>query len=169
MNMIERNKRNTGLIALALASICAASVYAQSTTAPPEMGPHHGHMMGGGPGRVIPLLLHSTDLTADQETQVHQLLDSNRSTTQGLVGQVQQANKDLTNLLLGPNDVQADAVSAQLALIAQRQQQLAQHEANTVLAIRALLTPEQLAKAAAAQDQMPQWHHGKHSCDRQGS
>jgi hypothetical protein len=64
-----------------------------------------------------------------------------------------QAHADLANLLLGPQDVAADALAAQLTKINQLQLQLAQQEANTVLALRAILTPDQLAKAAAAESQ----------------
>jgi len=52
------------------------------------------------------------------------------------------------------------------AVVAQVQQQLAQHEATTVMAIRALLTPDQLAKANAAKDQW-QTHQGtQHECSQ---
>jgi Spy/CpxP family protein refolding chaperone len=149
--------RNMVLIGLMALSLGAAGVSAQSTTPappPPWMGHHHGPpMMGGGPGRVIPLLLHSTDLTADQQTQVQQILESNRADAQTIFTQLRQANDDLATLLVGPDDVPADKLATQLAAINQAQLQLAQHEANTVLAIRGVLTADQLAKAAAAESQ----------------
>lgn len=143
-------KRTMTLIGLAAAGMYAVSAYAQ-----PPMGPHHKGCGGpGGPGRLIHVILHSADLTADQETQAHSILDSNRSTVGGIFTQLHQANTDLATLLLGPQDVQADALSTQLTKINQLQLQLAQQEANTVSAIRALLKPEQLAKAAAAESEM---------------
>jgi Spy/CpxP family protein refolding chaperone len=142
-------KRTSVLIGLAAASLYAVSVYAH----PPMMG---GPGMGGGcgGGRLVHVLLRSADLTADQETQVHDILDADRSAVHDIFGQMRQAKDDLATLLLGSQDVQADALAAQLAKIDQVQQQLAQHEADTVLKIRALLTPDQLAKAAAAEAQM---------------
>ena len=74
-----------------------------------------------------------------------------------------QAKDDLAKSVLGPQDVAADAVSARLAHIAELKQQLAQRQVATALAIRAILTPEQLAKAAAARDQLP--HHEKGPCN----
>jgi Spy/CpxP family protein refolding chaperone len=143
-------KRTMMLIGLAAAGMFAASVHAQ-----PPMGPHHMGCGGpGGPGRLIHVILHSADLTADQETQAHAILDSNRSAAEGLFTQLHQANTDLATLMLGPQDVQADALSTQLNKINQLQLQLAQQEASTVSAIRALLKPEQLAKAAAAESEM---------------
>ena len=153
-------------IGLALAGICAVSVQAQP--GPPGMGHHHGPMMGGGPGRLIPLLLHATDLTSDQETQAHQILDAGHPAAEQIFTQLHQANKDLANLLLGQAVPAADAVAAQQAQIAQLQQQLAQQETSTVLALRAILTPDQLAKALAAQGQ---WNgkHGDKPCSGKGS
>jgi Spy/CpxP family protein refolding chaperone len=143
----QMTKRTMMLIGLAASGMYAVSVHAQ-----PPMGPHH--MGCGGPGRLIHVILHSADLTADQETQAHSILDSNRSAAEGLFTQLHQANTDLATLLLGPQDVQADALSNQLTKINQLQLQLAQQEATTVSAIRALLKPEQLAKAAAAESEM---------------
>jgi Spy/CpxP family protein refolding chaperone len=111
-------------------------------------------MMGPGPGRLIHLLMKSSDMTPDQETQAHAILDANRSAVEGIFTELRQANTDLANLLLGPPDVQANALSTQLTKINQLQLQLDQQSANTVLAIRALLKPEQLAKAAAAESEM---------------
>ena len=149
--------RSIVLMGLAAISVTALGVYAQSNTPVPLkpcMGHHRGHMMGGAPGRLIHLLMRSTDLTPDQETQAHAILDANRPAVEGIFTQLRQAHTDLANLVLGPQDVQADALSAQLTKINQLQLQLDQQTANTVLAIRALLKPEQLATAAAAESQI---------------
>jgi Spy/CpxP family protein refolding chaperone len=159
-------KRNIMLIGMAAAGMYALTAYAQPATGTPGMWHHHGPMMGGGPGRLIPLLLRSTDMTADQDAQAHQILDADRPAVQQLFTQLAQANKDLANLMLGQQDVKPDAVAAQQAVVAQLQQQLAQHEATTVMAIRALLTPDQLAKANAAKDQWQPHHGNKHPCSQ---
>ncbi len=93
------------------------------------------------------------------------MVAADRSAMGDTFGQLHQAKKNLANLLLGPQDVQAAAVSKQLAQIAQLKQELAQHETGTVLAIRAILTPDQLAKAAAAKDQTCTWPHHKGTSD----
>lgn len=159
-------RRNIMLIGVAVLGLYALTVYAQPATGTPGQWHHHGPMMGGGPGRLIPLLLRSTDMTADQDAQAHQILDADRPAVQQLFTQLRQANKDLTTLMLNPQDVKPEAVAAQQAVVAQLQQQLAQHEATTVMAIRALLTPDQLAKANAARDQWQSHHGGNHSCDQ---
>jgi Spy/CpxP family protein refolding chaperone len=144
---MTKTKRNTLLIGLAAASLYAFSAYAQ----PPMMGRHHGG--GCGPGKLVHVLLRSADLTADQETQAHSILDSSHATAEEIFTQMHQAHADLANLLLGPQDVAADALAAQLTKINQLQLQLAQQETSTVVALRAILTPDQLAKAAAAESQ----------------
>jgi len=158
-------KRTTTLIGLLGLALGAFILCARAPRAIGEMGPHHGHHGHGmaGAGRLIPGLLWSTDLTADQQTQVHQILDANRPTMEQLAEQLHQATKAFGHLMLAGQPPQADAVSAQLAAIAQLQQQLAQNEANTVMSIRALLTPDQLAKADAAIDHAPPWH-GRKPC-----
>ena len=144
------------LIGAAAASILAIAAHAQPPADMAPIGPPP--MMAGGPGRLIPLLLDSTDLTADQQTQVHQILDANRSTVESIFTSMKQADDDLASLLLGSEEVQPDLLALQLATIQQLRQQLALQEANTILAIRGVLTADQLAKAAAAKDEMPAWH-----------
>ena len=155
------NKRIIGLIGLAMVALYAVNVHAETTPDTPGCSHHGWHRMGGGPGRLIPLLLRSTDLTADQETQVHQILDADRAAVHDLVTQLHQAKNDLATLMLGPQEPPADTVSAKLASIAQLQQQLAQHQAGTVTKIRGVLTADQLAKALAAKDNKPAWHGKK--------
>jgi Spy/CpxP family protein refolding chaperone len=154
-------KRTIGLVGLAAVALYAPSVYAQSATETPGCNHHRGHHMGGGPGRLIPLLLRTTDLTPDQKSQVHQILDADRPAVQEIVTQLRHAKDDLATLMLGAQEPQADMVSAKLATIAQLQQQRAQHQAATVTKIRGVLTAEQLAKALAAKDQKPAWHGRK--------
>jgi Spy/CpxP family protein refolding chaperone len=158
-------QRTTVLIELAAVGMYALAMHPHMAGAEPGRWHHHPPMMGGGPGPLIGLLLHSTDLTADQETQVHQILDADRPAVQQIFSQLHQAQKDLANLLLAPQ-VQTDAVTTQQALIAQLQQELAQHETSTVMAIRAILTPEQLAKANAAKDQWQARHDDSPGCDK---
>ena len=152
-------KRTMMLIGLAAVSLCATGIHARSATPGPECG-HHRSMRGGagGGGKLIHLLLRSTDLTPDQQAQVQPILDADRTAAQGLFTQLRQAHADLANLLLSTQDVKPDALAAQQAVIAQLQQQLAQQEASTVLAIRAVLTPDQLAKANATLSQIEARH-----------
>src|SRR5262249_52250256 len=105
-------KRNTVLIGLAAVGLYALTAYAEAPTGLSGMWHHHKHKRGGGTGRLIPLLLHSTDLTHDQQTQAHQILDANRPAAQQLFTQLHQAQKDLATLLLAP-EVQKDAVATQ--------------------------------------------------------
>ena len=151
---------NRVLMGLAAASVFAVGAYAQPPAdVPPLLGPPP--ILDDGPGRLIPLLLHSTDLAPDQQTQVRQILEANRSAVEDILTNIKQANDDLTTLLLGSQEVQPDALAEQLATIDQLRQQLAQQEVNTILAIRGILAPDQLDKAAATKYENHAWEGGK--------
>jgi Spy/CpxP family protein refolding chaperone len=149
--------RQIVLIGLAAASICAAGALAQSSGPAPESGRPCG--MHDGSGRLVKLMMRATDLTADQTAQAQQILDAQRAAGADTHTRLRQAKDELASLLLGPQEVTPDALSTQLAHVAELKQELAQRQAATVLALRAILSPEQLAKAAAMKDQMPMHHH----------
>ena len=146
-------KRNVVLIALAAIGLTVLTARAQPAGGMPGMGHHHHSHVGRWRRTAHSAAAPLADLTADQEAQAHQILEAGRPAMKDLFTQLRQANDDLASLLLGSQDVQTDAVAAKQAVIAQLQQQLAQQETDTVLAIRALLSPDQLAKANAAKDQ----------------
>ena len=150
-------------IATGLAVIVVTGVIA---SVPAYAGPHGGPMgggpgfggMGDGPGMVLPLILRHADLTADQQTQVRQIMDANRQQLHALFDQLHAANDALLNKLLSPGALQAEDLQPQLQHIAQLRQQLMQQGLNNALAIRALLKSDQLAKVAQVKDQMQQLH-----------
>jgi Spy/CpxP family protein refolding chaperone len=149
------------MIGAVVGGIYAAAALGQSdSSSPAAHGMHHG------PGRLIKLIIKSADLTPDQQSQVRQIVAANRAAAHDTFTQLHQAKTDLANLLLGPQAVQTDALSTQLAQVGQLKQQLAQQRASTVLAVRGLLTPDQLAKVAAAKDQLSTWRH--HKCAESG-
>lgn len=153
-------KRSMLLIGLLVATLCGGPVFAQPPTPQPGAG---APPRGKWPGHHIGRLIHAADLTPEQHAKVRQIMEADRPATDDLFGKLRKANGDLTALLLGPQAPTDDAVKAQLAAIAPLRQQLEQHRADTVLKIRAILTPDQLAKALAAKDQPPpRHHHGPH-------
>ena len=157
--MINRNSVVAGLAMVML----AATVWAQSDAPTPgctgKMGGEHHHRGGG---RLVHLLLHATDLTPEQQVQAKAILEAKRPAMKDQLTQLRRAKSDLAILLLGVQPPPPAAIAAQQEKIAQIHQQMAQRRANTVLAIRAILTPDQLAKALAAKDQPPADGHQGH-------
>jgi Spy/CpxP family protein refolding chaperone len=155
-------KRSFVVIGLAAASLWATQVHAhgKGDASCNGGGPHMGHhgKMGGGPARVIGLIFRSADPTQDQKDQIHKILEADRPAVHDLGSQLRQANDALANTLLAAGGVQTDTVTTQLAQINQLHQQLAQHGANALQAVRGVLTADQLAKVAAALQQIQQQH-----------
>ena len=139
--------RSVMLVGLAAAFLCTA----------PARAEHMGHgPMDGGPGMLIPLLVHGSDLTADQQQKVQAIMSTNRDAMHTLFGQLRDANNQLADKLLGSTQPQTADLTPLVQQVATLRSQLMQNELNTVLAIRAVLTPDQLAKAATRKAQLKQ-------------
>jgi len=137
------------------AALGAVPLYAQPMGGPPMGGPPMGHMMrGDNPAMMLHMVLKQADLTADQQAQVHKIMDADRQNLRTLFTQLQAANKDLANKLFGPGSVQAADLTPQIQRIGQLRQQLMEQGVKTALAVRAVLTPQQLAKVSQLKDRI---------------
>ena len=116
-------------------------------------GMFHGR---GGPGGPPPFMqdenpmriLQGIKLTPEQETQVHKILEENHAGLHNLFDQLREAQDALATTLLRPGKISAADVKPQLDRTLQIRQQLAERGLEAMLAVRAVLTPDQLAKAA---------------------
>jgi periplasmic protein CpxP/Spy len=115
----------------------------------------------GGPGGVPPMqgedpmrILQGIKLTPQQETQVHQILETNRANLRDLFAKLRAAQDALATALLRPGNVSAADVTPLLDNTLQIRRQLAERGLDTMLQVRAILTPDQLAKAAARRAKM---------------
>ena len=110
--------------------------------------------IGDGPGMMLPLLLSGANLTADQKTQVHQIMADHRSTFRDLFSQLRAAQEQMSGKLFSAEAVQESDLGSQIQQISALRNQLAQESLKVVLEIRGVLTPEQLAQAAQLKQQM---------------
>jgi Spy/CpxP family protein refolding chaperone len=145
------------LTGLLVGSLWSATLHAQPMGPPPMMkgmgGPHM--MLGGdGPGIMLPLVLRHANLTSDQQAQVHKIMEADHQDLQALFKQLQTANSQLADKLFAPGTVQASDLAPQVQQITQLRQQLMEQGLKTALAIRAVLTPDQLAKVSQLKDRM---------------
>ena len=104
-------------------------------------------MPGGGgdaPGMVIPLMLHGSHLSAEQRDKVKTLMSSERAQLRTLFDQLQRANEALASRLTGPGPVDAAALKPDVERVARARQELMDHGLTIALALRGILTPEQL-------------------------
>jgi Spy/CpxP family protein refolding chaperone len=110
----------------------------------------------GGDGIMLPALLRSANLTADQQSRMHDILKARRTAARPIVQSLQQAQQDLADKLLASGSVALADVQPQLDHINQLRGQLLQNSAQATLDIRAILMPDQIARAAATKDRLRQ-------------
>jgi Spy/CpxP family protein refolding chaperone len=137
------------LVALAVAGSWPVPVHAQSPEAMAGI-----MMMGDGPVLVIPLLLRFADLTTQQTDQAHRIIETDSIDAQKFLSQLAEVNSQLDDALLAPGNMPARNLSVIVQRLAQLRLEFMQSELKTVLAIRKILTPEQLGKVTAAMDEM---------------
>ena len=114
-------------------------------------------MRGGGRGDgELWLMIRASNLTPEQQTRVRAILSAHRKSASPVVEQLRQAQQELGTKLLAPGQVQAADLQPQLQRISQLRDQLAQDSAAAALEVRAVLTPEQLARVAQTKDRLKQ-------------
>ena len=148
--------RTIGVTGSLLVVVCLWSLPARAQLRP---GPHErGGMAGDGAGIALPLLLRGANLTADQKSQVQQIMANHRATFRDLFGQLRAAQDQMANKLFSAGRLQEADLAPQVQQIAQVRNQLAEEGLRVVLEIRGVLTPEQLAKASQLKSQMQSLH-----------
>ncbi len=144
------------LVAAALATL-PARLHADPLR-PFHMMGREGPMLGDSGGMMLPLLLKHVHLTPEQTKQVQAIMDGDRQNLHSLLTQLQSANDQLASKLFAPGNVQPADLAPQIQTVNQLRQQLMEHGVKTALAIRTVLTPEQLAKAAQLKDRLQKVH-----------
>jgi len=146
--MTGTTTRSMWRVGLAAALLCAALA--------PAGAEAQGRGRGGGDGLMLPALLRSASLTPDQQTRMHDILKARRTAARPIVQNLRQAQQDLADRLLASGAVAMADVQPQLDRINQLRAQLLQNSAQATLDIRAILTPDQVAKAADTKDKLRQ-------------
>jgi Spy/CpxP family protein refolding chaperone len=101
-------------------------------------------------------MIRAANLTPDKQAKVRGILSTHRATTRPLIEQLRQAQQELGAKLLAPGPLQSADLQPQLGRIGQLRDQLAQDGAQAALEVRAVLTPEQLARAAQTKERLTQ-------------
>jgi hypothetical protein len=127
-------------------------------------GPHGGGrflMRGpggpGGPGGP-PFRLLLAQMTPAQRVQARQILRADRDEMRGIVRTLHEAHEALADKTLAAGTVTAADLTPETQKIAALHQQLLDHGVQVMLKVRALATPEQLAKAAASKQKLDSLH-----------
>jgi Spy/CpxP family protein refolding chaperone len=142
------------LIPVLAALMLASGVAAQPPGPPPGggPGPFRGGMgdgpFGDGPGMLLPLMLRTGDLTPEQEQKVRGIMQGDRTRLHDLFEQIDKANDALATKLVNPGPVDAASLAPEIDRITALRAELLKQGLQSAIAIRAVLTPEQLARAA---------------------
>ena len=103
---------------------------------------------------MLPMLLRSANLTADQKTQVRQIMANHRAAFRDLFNQLRAVQQDMSTKLFSTGAVQEADLTADNQQIAALRSQLAQEGLKVVLEIRNILTTDQLTSVAQRYQQL---------------
>jgi Spy/CpxP family protein refolding chaperone len=119
------------------------------------LGPPPVMMFGAeGPGPLLPLILHQANLTPEQHDKVRKILDADREQLRSLFAQLDRANQALSSKLFASQDVKLADLMPEIDRTSALRRELMEQGVKTTLAVRAVLTPEQLARVTDVKQRM---------------
>ena len=146
-----------GAALLVGALLAAAGSGAALAQGPLGGGRDGGMRWGAGRGEgELALMIRAANLTPEQQTRVREILSAHRAAARPVVEQLRRAQAELGDKLLATGPVQAADLQPLLQRINQLRDQLARGSATTALEVRAVLTPEQLARVAQTKERLSQ-------------
>jgi Spy/CpxP family protein refolding chaperone len=143
--------------ALLLGVLLAAGGGALAQGPPLGGGRDGGMRWGAGRGEgELGLMIRAANLTPEQQTRVREILSAHRAAARPVVEQLRGAQAELGDKLLAPGSVQIADLQPLLQRIGQLRDQLARDSATAALEVRAVLTPEQLARVTQTKERLSQ-------------
>jgi Spy/CpxP family protein refolding chaperone len=141
-----------------LTGVLVVGLWSATTLAQPRPGGDMGEMDPWAAESPIMLrtLLRAVALTESQQVQVRQILANHRPPLQRLRGQLRVAQEQLADRLYAPGPAKPEDLAPLTQQIGQLREQLGREALQTALEIRAVLTAEQLAKAAQIRQRLAQ-------------
>ena len=149
-----RTKMITTMLGIAL--LAAAPMAWAFGFGGPGGGP--GMMGGPGPGAGMPIRLLVAQFTPDQRKQARQIFAANRTQMRSLAEQLHQAHDALATKMFTAGTVTDADVAPLVQEVATLHQQLLTQGTKVMLQVRAIATPDQLAKAATTKAKMDDLH-----------
>ena len=119
------------------------------------MGGHRG--MGGGDSHFM-MLLRSANLTSAQHAQVREILQSEGAQMKAVYQGMHAVHEQLAAKLLRPGALTAADLAPLEQKVAHYQEQIDRNMVDTALAIRNVLTPEQITRLAQVHQQLESLH-----------
>jgi len=117
-----------------------------------------GHCAFRGEPPPLGMMLKGLNLTEAQRTQVKAIMKSHHQAIEPLREQLHNEHQQFATRLLTPGQVTVSDLTPIQQQTAQTEQQMRQEMLKAVVEVRAILTPEQLAKAGKIHQKMEQMH-----------
>jgi Spy/CpxP family protein refolding chaperone len=144
------------MVVLLLGGVWPAMVRGQALDGRPMVGMER--MFGGTGAMMMPLVLKHAKLTPEQSQQVQSIMQKDRETLRTLFRQLEDANEQLTDKLFAVGPVRESDLAPDVQHIMDLRRQLMEQGIHTALAIRGLLTPEQVAQVSQLKDRIQSLH-----------
>lgn len=121
-------------------------------------GPPTMQSMGLSGPPVLPppftMALRTANLTADQQAKMSQILDSDRTNSMAAMRQLHSIHEQIASKLLSTGSVSEADLNPLAKQAAEIDQEMQQRALTTALRIRAILTPDQIARMSQFRAQM---------------
>ena len=137
-------------VGLILFGVSSSGVSAQEQVGVPDVT----GWMPYGAGSMLPMILRGVNLTFEQDLRIQEIMVAHRPTFQRLNKQLQAAHKEMADKLFAPGEVRPDDLTVLAQRITQLRGQQFQEGLKIMLQIRAVLTHEQLVKAAEVKQRL---------------
>lgn len=141
-------------LAAAAVSLMAALPLAAQAQGMGHMGPPHG----GGDHSQFMMLLHSANLTQQQQSQIHTILDSQREKTRSMHQKLEALHEQISDKLLSAGSVSASDLKALVDKASHIEAALNESRTETAIAIRNVLTADQLSHVAQVHAKLRSLH-----------
>ena len=139
----SRSRWTVVLGGILAAGLCAGPAFAQQGGG---FG-WQGRGYGSGFSMSLPLVVKGVGLTEAQQVQVKQIVGAHQAQFRALLAQLRSAHEQLGEKLYAPGPLQAGDVAPLVQQVGQLRGLLTQEALQVALEVRAVLTPEQLARA----------------------
>jgi Spy/CpxP family protein refolding chaperone len=144
--------------AVTLGLLAAPLLAAPSAAQGMGMAMGHGPMGMHGGGSPFMMLLKSASLTPAQQQQVRLILNSDHAKMQGLHQQLFTLHEQISSKLFSPGAVTAADLKPMVQQASRLEAELNQNMADTALAIRNVLTSDQVKHLAEVQQKLHSLH-----------
>lgn len=157
------------ILAGAMGLFMSQPLHAQPSMSMPAEHQAMGHMGMHGDSAHFMTLLKSANLTQAQNAQVQQILESHHAQIRPVMRQFHALHEQIAARLLSPGPVSASDLAPLTQKISRLQQQINESMVDATLAIRNLLTPDQLNRLAQVHQQLQGLHDQIHKLMGPGS